>query len=432
MKNINNINLNIINIIFIMFPLSFIFGNFYINLNVIFLIFFGFIFYKEKIIKFKIDFIDKIVIIFFFYTFITLAINIFEGYLANEIFSKLIISKTFMYLRYLIFYLVLRVLVSQNILRLDWFSKICSIFAIFVCLDIFIQYYFGKDIFGIEPVKALTDGIFIARHYSGLFREEYIAGGYLQKFSLFCFFLPFIIKKKIFYKILIQSSFLLFFIFGIILSGNRMPFFLFILAFFLYLLLDKSLRKHIFIFFIITFLSFILSYKIFPQVSYNMSNFYYNGQKLVKTFFIKDLTEEPFETWNSPYVTEFYCFKYNWKRNPIFGGGIRSFRDTAGCGSHPHNYYFEILTELGVVGLSIILFLVFSILYRYFVNINSTFQSNLNLKNSELNILPFFLVLVVEFFPLRTSGSFFSTGNSTIIFFFLAIFVSFISNKKTL
>ena len=65
MKNINNINLNIINIIFIMFPLSFIFGNFYINLNVIFLIFFGFIFYKEKIIKFKIDFIDKIVIIFF-------------------------------------------------------------------------------------------------------------------------------------------------------------------------------------------------------------------------------------------------------------------------------------------------------------------------------------------------------------------------------
>ena len=131
MKNINNINLNIINIIFIMFPLSFIFGNFYINLNVIFLIFFGFIFYKEKIIKFKIDFIDKIVIIFFFYTFITLAINIFEGYLANEIFSKLIISKTFMYLRYLIFYLVLRVLVSQNILRLDWFSQI--VFVIQVC-----------------------------------------------------------------------------------------------------------------------------------------------------------------------------------------------------------------------------------------------------------------------------------------------------------
>ena len=50
-----------------------------------------------------------------------------------------------------------------------------------MCFDIFIQYFFGKDIFGYE--------IIYDRKLSGPFGDELIAGGYVQRFSLFAFFI---------------------------------------------------------------------------------------------------------------------------------------------------------------------------------------------------------------------------------------------------
>ena len=68
-----------------------------------------------------------------------------------------------------------------------------------------------------------------------------------------------------------------------------------------------------------------------------------------------------------------------WKFNKILGGGIKSFREDCWklekqpninlsdkllpdkknrlCSNHPHNYYFEILTETGIAGLIITLML---------------------------------------------------------------------------
>ena len=177
MKNIKNSNLIITNILFLMFPLSLILGNLFTNINIILICVFTFIFYYKKVIKFKINFFDKIILIFFLYTLLTLIINFFESYLNNEIYSKYIINKTFFYFRYFFLYLTLRFLMNQKILRLDWFSFICATCAAFVCFDIFFQFFFEKDIFGIVSISP--------RHYSGVFGAELIAGGYMQKFALF-------------------------------------------------------------------------------------------------------------------------------------------------------------------------------------------------------------------------------------------------------
>ena len=40
--------------------------------------------------------------------------------------------------------------------------------------------------------------------------------------------------------------------------------------------------------------------------------------------------------------------------------------------------------------------------------------------------IPFVILLFVELFPLKTSGSFFSTNNATYIFFLMAFIISFI------
>ena len=424
MKNIDKYNSNIINILSLFFPLSLIMGNLLINLNIFLLCVSTFIFYKKTLVKFKLNFLDKIILVFFTYTLLVLVINFSENYFNGEIFPVFILYKTLLFLRYCVLYFVIRFLISQNILKIEWFSFACAGCAAFVCLDIFFQFYFGNNLFGIEPVST--------RHNSGVFGDELIAGGYLQRFGLFFFFLPFILKKKLFYKISFQFIFFIIFLLGIALSGNRMPFVLFVFSFFVLVILNKELRKYFLSFFIVTFLIFTLVYKLDHdngRFKVSASTFYYSGKNLVNTFFIDDITKEPPEVWQRPYALEFFCFKHIWKKNPIFGGGVRSYRTAErGCNTHPHNYYFEILSDLGIVGFGIVVFFVFSMLHKMFIRKNTLFQ--FSLTNIDAKIMPFFLVFLVEFFPLRSSGSFFTTNNAAIIFIILAALVSLISERK--
>ena len=423
MKNSFVYNLTIINALFFMFPLSVILGNLYINLNILLLCFFTLIFYYKDLIKFRLNFFDKIVLIFFFYTLVSLILNFSESYFNGEIFSQIIVTKTLFYLRYLVFYLILRFLLNYKILKLEWFSYLCAICAAIVCFDIFIQFIFKKNLFGIEPSSA--------RHYSGMFGKEQIAGGYLAKFSLFTLFLPFVLSKNTFKRISIQIIFFIIFMYGIILSGNKMPLVLFIFSFVTFAFLDKNLRKYILKIIILISFLITLSWTSSQTFRYNAGNTFFHGFNALKYLVtIKDITKEPSEITHKPYVLEFFCFKYMWKKNPIFGGGLRSYRtQDGGCNTHPHNYYFEILTDLGLVGLIIALSLIFSLLRKILIKKNTSSLLPFNVLDSKT--APFFLIFLIEFFPIRTSGSFFSTGNASIIFLTLAVLISLISKKKS-
>ena len=57
---------------------------------------------------------------------------------------------------------------------------------------------------------------------------------------------------------------------------------------------------------------------------------------------------------------------------------------------------------------------------NYFKSLN--FDKNL--------IYPFALLFFAEIFPLKTTGSFFTTGNATFIFFIIAIIVSLSKKHK--
>ena len=74
---------------------------------------------------------------------------------------------------------------------------------------------------------------------------------------------------------------------------------------------------------------------------------------------------------------EWYVGVETWKQNKIFGGGIKSFKincqkwgtmeKIANCGSHPHNYYLEILSDLGLVGLTLLSIIFVNIFYKSFI-----------------------------------------------------------------
>lgn len=411
---------NLINLFFCLIPPSLILGNFFTNLNIFIFILISFFSYKNLIFKFKYSFIDKIIFIFFGYTFVVLLINNFNSDLSSS-YSSFIITKTIFFLRYLILYISIRVLVSNKILNINYFFISSAVFSSIICFDIFIQYIFGKNIIGIKPISK--------HHFSGFFGSELIAGGFLQKFSLFCIFFPFLFKKKINLYIFQFFVILIFFV-AIILSGNRMSLLLFLISIFIYSILDNTLRKKIVFILIISFFSIGVLFFSINKFKTNFTDFIKNTNYLVKIFILNEKLDvkenENYTLTTKPYEREFYCFGSIWKKNPLIGGGLRSYRNSLpNCNTHPHNYYFEILTDLGFIGFLIVFIIIATILMRYFIN-------EKNLSNYNQKIFPFFLIFITEFFPIRSSGSFFSTNNSSVIFAILAILISLIFSDKFL
>ena len=144
-------------------------------------------------------------------------------------------------------YFAVRFLIFKNLINFKNFFYICSLCVLFVSLDIIYQFNFGKDIFGFEGVT---------RRLSGPFGDELVAGSYLYRFSFFLIFLFFTLDY--FKKINGKIKFLLFCIIsiiislGLILAGNRVPFFIFLFTAILIFLINKKDRLYFLSLFIIS------------------------------------------------------------------------------------------------------------------------------------------------------------------------------------
>ena len=131
-----------------------------------------------------------------------------------------------------------------------------------------------------------------------------------------------------------------------------------------------------------------------------------------------------------------------WKKNIIFGNGIKSFRVDCSklqsaeynlaedmlkfkknrlCSNHPHNYYVEVLTETGIVGFSI--FMILGLLLIFFILKNLKIFRKDNIENFIL--LGSTISLFLEMIPFKVSGSIFTTNNTTYIIILLAIILSY-------
>jgi hypothetical protein len=113
-----------------------------------------------------------------------------------------------------------------------------------------------------------------------------------------------------------------------------------------------------------------------------------------------------------------------WIDNPIIGNGIKSFRikcltklhlPNRVCASHPHNYYLELLNDTGLLGTLLLICAIFYLITNKFLNFKY-YE-----KNEKLLFICLLMIIVAEFFPLRSSGSFFSTANSSFIFLILGM-----------
>ena len=90
------------------------------------------------------------------------------------------------------------------------------------------------------------------------------------------------------------------------------------------------------------------------------------------------------------------------------------------CSNHPHNYYLEILTDLGIVGFVFVMAI--ALMFIVFVVKNYRFLGGNNLAN--LFLLGATISLFLEVFPIKTSGSIFTTNDTTYIILMSAIILS--------
>ena len=204
---------NLINLLISFFPLSLILGNLAININVVLICLVGLIIYRFEVFKIKRKIYQYLIYIFFFYlilitliTNIPLMVNFVPKIYPEAQFSKDLyeehIVKSLFFLRFLLLFLVINKLVEEDHFKHNLFIISCSFFAFIVAFDILLQVSSGKNLLG-----------YSISHYrpSSFFGDETIAGGYLQKFSLFAIISIISLSEKI--KKNIYSIFLFSFFF---------------------------------------------------------------------------------------------------------------------------------------------------------------------------------------------------------------------------
>lgn len=434
-----NKNIYILNVLISLFPFSFIAGNLVLNLNVLIIIIYSFFLFRFKIFKFNFNLVDKLLIFLFFYIFLNGALNNYFNFNFSEAPDNLIIKKSFLFIRFIFFYLVLRFLLENKLLNFKLIFISFSISGLFVSLDVILQFFSGKDIFGFEATE---------RRLTGPFNDEAIAGSFIQRFFIFILF-----SILIFYKIKNQihlNIFLIFIltigIFSLIFAGNRVPLILFLLSLLIMFFYIKNLRKIL----ISAFL--ILTIGLFTIINFSSeSHSHYTGFAIkssqIVNYLKKRISGEKI-TIDNVYIKEINYGVLTWQENKYFGGGIKSFRwhcskidkskvpsyfkkdkgivQIANCNNHPHNYYLEIASELGLVGVFIILTLLALILVRCVKTLHFSNEKD----EKKYFLLPFFLMFILEFFPFKTTGSFFSTTNANFIFLILPFVVGLTSQKK--
>ena len=291
------------------------------------------------------------------------------------------------------------------------FIKLTLIVFIFVSADTLLQYFFGKDIFGYIYTQAHGGRL------SGPFGDELIVGSFLSKilFISIIFFLN-MYRSKIY-----DIFFLIISISIIFLTNERSAALMAFLSSLIYIFLRfKSLKTKLLyfstIFLIIIGLLNIPNFK----DKYISSTLGQLGIKESKWFNHDSFFDSQ---WGAHYLTSLSIFK----NYPIFGSGLKTFRfecqkneynninsdaASARCSTHPHNFYLEILSDTGFMGIFFFVFLIFFILKKII--------QNFVLKKTILypSIISLFFLF---FWPIKTTGSIFSSWNG--YFYILALLV---------
>ena len=387
-------------------PITFLLGNFFINL---FFMLFGVIFLinifilKKKIIK------DRIFWILLF-LFFSLLLNVFFS--TNSLNSLPRVMKILLMIAFINDFRKMAQFYKKDF-EITIF-KIWSFIFLIIVMDGLFEFIFGFNTLGFKS--------YIPGRIAGFFGSELVVGAfYLGFVLLFLSYLTLIIKNTKNYTVplilisLIMISFLL---------GERSNFikvFISILLFSLFAF-EINYKKKIFSLIVI----FISLLTILNLSEMHKLRFYSQLIPLFKSKNINNYLKE--SQYGAHYDTAIKIF-YEY---PIFGVGIKNFRYESSKdkyknksfkynhvrqATHPHQIHLEFLSETGVFGYSA--FIIFLLVSFYFGIKNYIKRKNM----FQLSGMVFVFSSIV---PLIPSGSFFSTFSGGLFWINYAVMVAYI------
>ena len=405
--------LTIASVLLVLIPLALVSGPFLPDLFIVFIsIIFLFISSSNKELNLFQSNFFKLFLLFYLYLILT-------SLLSNNFYQSFKPSIT--YLSFGLYYLAIIFLMLKNPNLKKYFYMFVYFTIIILLLDGFFQFITGKNVFGYKVVRPDRLG--------GLFFDELILGSFLSKIlPVYCSL--YALNKKYFnkYYFLIIIIFVYLLIF---LSGERSAF----LTTTLYLLMIAPfIFKIKQILAIITCSTFVFVALI--NLNENIKSRYYD-QMIMHTFNITNENEKKF----LPEHIGLFSSAINiFKKNILFGGGVKTFRINCkdskyvdvvdfskltekrnkNCSTHPHNFYLQLLAEVGIFGFLFILGIFVKLFYDYFEKLYFYIKKGVFVDKSNILIL---CGLITFLWPITTTGSFFNNWVCSILFLQVGIYL---------
>ena len=358
---------------------------------------------KNKLIKYYNN-------IYFKVFFIFCLILILSSFTSENILKSL--KNSFFYFRFGIFTLCFWYILDKNVLLIRYlFTSILICFSSLI-VDGYIQYIFGKNLFGFE--------LYNEYRVSSFFGSELILGSYLARFFPILFGLFIFLDKSKKNKLLLFFLTLIFILSEglIFLSGERLAlFFMNLSAIYIILMINEYKFYRLYTYIGSLFLIIVLLVS-FP-----------NSKDRLIDQTIRDLTKNTesesrpnifSKPHNDMYVTGYKIFL----DNKILGVGPRQYRNNCqkyevseySCETHPHNTYIELLSEAGIFAFFIVLTPFLLICYLSIKHLTlKIFKRNKGIfSDFEVCLLS---AVLISLWPFSPSASFFNNWISIVYYF---------------
>ncbi len=326
-------------------------------------------------------------------------------------------NRNFGFLRLIIFFIGINYFFQK-----EEFVKIFNVWLIVIFIivfDIFFEKYFGNNILGYGKDN---------ERVVSFFKDEAIPGGFVYAFSFIIigYFMNAFKKNSN-----LKNIFLLFVVFllliSVITTGERSNSIKFILSllFFCFFIGNISLKKKL-----LLIISFITVITIFLMNNdFLKGRMYYSIKYSASTFISSFMHGVPRDNPSGNIYAKLYRSGFDvFKKYPIFGAGNKNYRvETCNsvyqlnvhkltndyyCMTHPHQIYFEFLSEHGIIGTIILLYVFFLIFFQ---------MLKIILLEKNYISLGCLAYLLFYFTPILPSGAFFSDYNISLFFINLSI-----------
>ena len=411
----------IIEILLVLLPIALLFSN--IVSEIIILILIVFYFLNQNLKIFFNNFTDPIILLFFIFWFYII-LNCFINFDKDPSFSR-----AFFFIRFPLYILAISFFINKLNINLktvfNWWLIIINI----ICVDLFFQFFTFNNILGYEAI--LQGKIY---RLGGFMDDELKISNLIFNLGalVFSYFFSkeYLNNKKINYFIL---SFLFLLVCTIFITAERANFVSIVFFSILFSILILIENRKLFFQIIIIFSILISSTTIInDNLSKRMTN-----DLLTKINLFKVEDNKNYLNKNSHYFSHYSAAYQIFQRNVMFGVGLKNFRNFCDddslnnqidpdfhnkkCATHPHSFYFEILSEIGLVGFFLLLSLFLTLFYKIFLAY---------LKTKDYFLILNSFIIFVYFVPFLPRGSFFTNWNAMIFWTIVGILYSNYSKLK--